>query len=106
MAPAILVSRTSAGRLFTAAFRGSPVKDFRGVWAKAVLLRAPKIPIKFISIATMLRAEPYSIDTEGRCQKCKQIVLRRKQKLVGLTPHDLRRTFARDARTADISQLD
>ena len=33
-------------------------------------------------------------------------MLRRKQKLVGLIPHDLRRTFARYARTADISQLD
>jgi hypothetical protein len=33
-------------------------------------------------------------------------VLRRKQRLVGLIPHDLRRTFARNARTADISQLD
>ncbi len=25
---------------------------------------------------------------------------------MGLIPHDLRRTFARDARSADISQLD
>jgi len=98
---------------------GSPVKDFRGVWAKAVLqagvgiwtcrdcYRAAKLPTKGISIATMLRAaEPYSIDAEGCCRKCKQIVLRRKQRLVALIPHDLRRTFARDARTADISQLD
>lgn len=98
---------------------GPPVKDFRGVWAKAVVhagvgiltcrscYRVAKLPTKGISIATMLRAaEPYSIDAEGRCRNCKQTVLRRKQRLVGLIPHDLRRTFARDARTADISQLD
>jgi hypothetical protein len=72
-----------------------------------VSLQVAKLPTKGNSISTMLRAaEPYSIDAEGRCRKCKQIVLRRKQRLLGLIPHDLRRTFAWDARTADISRLD
>jgi hypothetical protein len=39
---------------------------------------AAKLPIKGISIVTMLRAaEPYSIGIDGRCRKCKPIVLRK-----------------------------
>jgi len=75
---------------------GSPVRDFRGVWAKVCCA---------CELGQMICPECRKVvESSGRCAKCSAEQSLKELKYVGLIFHDLRRSAARNARASGVAE--
>jgi integrase len=75
---------------------GTPVRDFRGVWAKVCCA---------CDLGQMICPECRKVvDSRARCAKCSVKQCFKELKYVGLIFHDLRRSAARNARASGVAE--